>query len=442
MSAPTPTIAISGDVARRFLLGRQGLWPGRRWRGKAGTLTAVRQLGSVQMDPLTIVARSHDLVLWSRVADYRPEMLRHHLYTDRSLFDYGGVLRIQPIEELPHWRLHMERRREDAKYYTPLVRDHPELFDTVRSVVGREGPLSAWAISKLVEVSAAPRRTTAKTGTGSYRSQSVVNKVAYQLWMTGELMTHLREGFERHFDLAERIAPAALLAASDEATARNFFARKILAQAGLITPGSWRSTMAYALNRKIDRAGATAWIDRLVGDGEAITVAVEGHRGRYLAPRDATAQLQDLAERRVSPQLDRRLEDDAIIGERQGAIALAARPDRAAGTGESVLRFRAHLGDLQAGGEAALGSVHDAVALRRFARRPRRSARGPRDWHPPPQRDLARHARSRRRCRVRDRSLGRYPGPGDLPPCGSDRAPPLRPRDAPKASSLVPPMTA
>ncbi|MDQ3541661.1 MAG: winged helix DNA-binding domain-containing protein, partial [Chloroflexota bacterium] len=253
MSTPIPTIAISGDVARRFLLGRQGLWPGRRRSGKAGTLAAVRQLGSVQMDPLTIVARSHDLVLWSRVADYRPEMIRHHLYTDRSLFDYGGVLRIQPIEELPHWRLHMERRREDAKYYAPLLRDHLELFDAVRAAVEREGPLSARAISKLVEVSAAPGRTTAKTGTGSYRSQSVVNKMAYQLWMTGELMTHHREGFDRHFDLAERVAPAALLTASDEATARDFFARKIIAQAGLITAGSWRSTLGSHLQRKVDR---------------------------------------------------------------------------------------------------------------------------------------------------------------------------------------------
>lgn len=296
MSTIKPTIAISGDVARRFLLGRQGLWPGRRWRGKAGTLTAVPQLGAVQMDPLTIVARSHDLVLWSRVVGYRPEWLQHHLYADRSLFDYGGVLRVQAIEELPHWRLHMERRREDAKYYVPLLRDHPDLFDAVRSVVERDGPLPARAIAKLVEASASPGSTTPKTRTGSYRSQSVVNKVAYQLWMTGELMTHHREGFERHFDLPERIAPADLLIASDEATAGSFFARKVVARAGLIAPGSWRSTMAQALHRKIDRAEATTWIDRLIAGGEAITVQVEGHRGHYLALGDATAQLHDLVD--------------------------------------------------------------------------------------------------------------------------------------------------
>lgn len=294
MSATNPTTTVSNEVARRFLLGRQGLWPGHRWRGKSGTLAAVRTLGSVQMDPLTIVARSHDLVLWSRVINYRPEDLHDLLYTDRTLFDYGGVLRIQPIEELPHWRLHMERRREDRKYYTPLVTTHSKLFEMVRAIVDHEGPLPARAIVKFISQAAIPRNPASMGGTGSYRSQSVVNKVAYQLWMTGELMTHHRQGFERHYDRADRVAPADLLLASDETTAKAFFAQRILEKQGLITLGAWRSAMAYALNRKIDRTEATEWTEQLIAGGEAITVAVDGQRGRFLAPKDAASQLHDL----------------------------------------------------------------------------------------------------------------------------------------------------
>ncbi len=119
--------------------------------------------------------------------------------------------------------------------------------------------------------------------------------------MTGELMTHHREGFERHYDLAERIAPAAVLAASDDATAGTFFAGKILSQAELIKPGSWRSAMAYALHRKIERTKATAWTDHLIAEGGAVIVAVDGHRGRYLAPADATAQIRDLVDDVVPP---------------------------------------------------------------------------------------------------------------------------------------------
>jgi uncharacterized protein len=66
---------ISKETARRYLLGRSGLWPGRRWANKEGTAAAVRSLGAVQVDPLNVAGRNHDLVLQARVIDYRPEHL-------------------------------------------------------------------------------------------------------------------------------------------------------------------------------------------------------------------------------------------------------------------------------------------------------------------------------------------------------------------------------
>lgn len=63
-------IEIDIDTARRFVLGKQGLWPGRRWRGVAGTEQAMRAMEYLQLDPLQIIARSQDLALASRVIDY------------------------------------------------------------------------------------------------------------------------------------------------------------------------------------------------------------------------------------------------------------------------------------------------------------------------------------------------------------------------------------
>jgi uncharacterized protein YcaQ len=107
---------ISKEQARRYVLGRQGLWPGRRWVGKAGTADALQHVESVQIDPLNVVARSHDLTLWSRVANYQPGHLDSLLYEDRAFFDYGGTVMIYPMSELPYWRLIM-RRRAEGKYW-------------------------------------------------------------------------------------------------------------------------------------------------------------------------------------------------------------------------------------------------------------------------------------------------------------------------------------
>jgi uncharacterized protein YcaQ len=66
-------ITISAHTARRYVLGKQGLWPGRRWQGKKGTAQAIREYEALQLDPLNVFARSQDIVLHSRVLDYKPE---------------------------------------------------------------------------------------------------------------------------------------------------------------------------------------------------------------------------------------------------------------------------------------------------------------------------------------------------------------------------------
>ena len=68
----TMPIEISIQTARRYVLGRQGLWPGRRWRGLEGTERAMRAIEHLQLDPLVVVARAHDLILQGRVIDYHP----------------------------------------------------------------------------------------------------------------------------------------------------------------------------------------------------------------------------------------------------------------------------------------------------------------------------------------------------------------------------------
>ncbi len=92
-------LSIHLTTARRFILGRQGLWPGRRWQGLAGTEQALRITEAVQIDPLIVIARNHDLTLHSRVIDYEPGHLDWLLYTDRLFFDYGGAIFIFPIDE-------------------------------------------------------------------------------------------------------------------------------------------------------------------------------------------------------------------------------------------------------------------------------------------------------------------------------------------------------
>ncbi|MGH2447728.1 MAG: winged helix-turn-helix domain-containing protein [Chloroflexota bacterium] len=257
---------ISNQVARRFILGLSGLWPARRWSSKKGAARAIHQIGSVQMDAMTVVERSHHLVLWSRVDGYQTHYLDELLYQHREFFDYGGNLRIYPMDELPYWRVHMARRSQD-KRPAAFFFGHAAAVDEARAAVRNGGPLAG--------------RDLSGESVSSYRARNTGALSLYNLWLTGELMTHHRNGFERVYDLRERVAPPALDFETSESEAEEFFALKAMRMLGVHTARAWRGQLAFLLNRTVDVAEARAWLDGLVGGGHVTSVGIEEQREPY-----------------------------------------------------------------------------------------------------------------------------------------------------------------
>jgi hypothetical protein len=202
-------ITISKQTARRFVLGKQGLWPGRRWRGKAGTAQAINACEAVQLDPLNVIARSQDIVLHSRVLEYKPEYLYKVAYEERKFFDYGGWLAMYPMRELPFWRVHMERRGHD-KRIEGFVLSHEKLFEDVRAELRKRGPLG----NRDLEGN--------KIGLWNYRGRKDTSLALYDMWLSGETMMHHRNGFDRVYDFRENIAPKEYDTVATEKRRRNF----------------------------------------------------------------------------------------------------------------------------------------------------------------------------------------------------------------------------
>src|SRR5690349_1465290 len=109
-------LTISKITQRRFILRKQGLYPAHSWRGKEGVVQALRSGSVIQVDPLSVVARSHEIALYGRVQDYQPSLLDAALYQDRTLFEYGGVVMIHPMEELPYFRPIMTRKGNEPRW--------------------------------------------------------------------------------------------------------------------------------------------------------------------------------------------------------------------------------------------------------------------------------------------------------------------------------------
>lgn len=282
-------LTISRETQRRFILGKQGLYPARRWRGKAGVVQAVRAGCVIQVDPLNVIARSHDIALYGRVLDYQPALLDSALYQDRALFDYGGAVMIHPMEELPYWRVVMGRKGQEPRW-RKLADEAPQVVDEVLAAIQARGPLGARDLD-------GPRRTES-----SFRSGKLSGQVLYMLWLSGALMTHGRQGFERVYDLTGRVAPAAYQRVATPDEADDFFMRKVFDEVNLVTARSWRRWYASLIERKVEPGEAAARLDALRQSGAVIPVelAHDPKEPRFLWAEDLP--LLEAVQRGVIPE--------------------------------------------------------------------------------------------------------------------------------------------
>ena len=259
---------VSAQTARRFILGCQGLWPGRRSAGRPGTRRALHQSDLIQIDPLNVVGRSHDLALHARVWDYRPEHLDHLLYTRREFFDYGGTLYVLPMSELPYWSVHMARRAAE-KASCDFASEHKQLLETLREDVSSRGPVAS-------------RDYASQGRRGTFRSGKDTARALRHLWLTGELMTYGRRGFERLYALRCDVAPVDALHDVTADEADDFFARKALSLLGLATARDWAQRFRHIAFRRSDPEGERHRLNELLKSGAAVRTQIGDGSVHYL----------------------------------------------------------------------------------------------------------------------------------------------------------------
>jgi uncharacterized protein YcaQ len=276
-------IRIPIEVARRFILGKQGLWPGRRWRGLEGTEEAMRAIEHLQLDPLVVIARAHDLILHSRVIDYRQGDWATLTYDQRKFFDWGGWLAVRPMDELPYWRVVM-RRELDQPHWIEFGREHDVAIAEMRQVLAERGTVSNrdFAMGD-------------RTRVDHYRGRKDSALALHYLWRIGDVMVFRRERFERVYALTETVAPPELIREHDPAEADDYLMMKEVAAQGM----SPMRTLWDHLRRKVSSEEMARWCERKLADGALIEVNVDGWRAPQLALGSDWGALEALMAGRV-----------------------------------------------------------------------------------------------------------------------------------------------
>jgi len=228
----------------------------------------MRTMEDLQLDPLVVVARAHDLMLYSRVVDYAIDDWAVLTYDRRQFFEWGGWLAVRPMEELAAFRVVMRRERGNG-HWREVEAEHGETIHEMLAVLSERG-----------EVSNRDFAMHERKRVDDYRGRKDSALVLHYLWRVGEVMVTRRERFERVYALTEEVAPPEALVDMDEETADDLLLRKQIAADGLTR---FTGTVKHLLRRDIRAAELRERQERWLANGDAIEVKVEGWRQTQLA---------------------------------------------------------------------------------------------------------------------------------------------------------------
>jgi uncharacterized protein YcaQ len=195
---------LSAREARAIAIAAQGLAAPRAGGSVVDmpVVAMIERLGVVQMDSVNVLARSHYLPAWSRLGAYDVgEFDRASHEAPRALFEYWGhEASLLPVASQPLFRWRMARAGEHAWRQVRAMRRRRALVGKVLAMVAERGPVRAGELET---------KQPKKAGWWEWSDAKIA--IEWLFW-SGQVTSARRRGFERLYDLPERVLPAAVIA--------------------------------------------------------------------------------------------------------------------------------------------------------------------------------------------------------------------------------------
>lgn len=194
------TFTITKEEARKFILLKQGLLDEHKFHGKQGINDFVRQAGCLQYDPIDPHGRNAEIVLQSRVEDFDKQMLWDLLYKERKLVDHWDkCMSIFPIEDWPYF----DQTRKRFVLSHKGKKDIGPIEEEIKQYIRQFGPVNSKDLDFKEKVD------------WWWAPTSLSRAALESMYFNGDLVLHHKKGTIRHYDLAENMISAEILAAKN-----------------------------------------------------------------------------------------------------------------------------------------------------------------------------------------------------------------------------------
>ena len=200
---------LTNSDARRLFLFLHGLSGSLKDNHNKETLPGmIKRIGFVQIDSIKTVERAHHHILFSRSNSYDHSWLDYHLEEKRGLFEnWTHDASIIPMEFFPYWGHRFLRARDKlvgSRWWKNRMGNDPdEICRRVLHYIEQNGAVKSrdlrWNWDN--EFPKQPQNTASWWGWNPSKAALVF------LWRTGKLAVAKREGFQKVYDLTERVIP-------------------------------------------------------------------------------------------------------------------------------------------------------------------------------------------------------------------------------------------
>ncbi|OIQ44400.1 MAG: hypothetical protein BM558_07950 [Roseobacter sp. MedPE-SW] len=232
----------------------------------ADLLQLISRLGFVQLDSINTVARAHDMILYARRPSYRTNHLTDLYHSGGALFEHWTHdAAMIPLAYYPQWHLRFQRDEELLR--KRWRRDgFEQQFEAVLNHIRDHGPVSSSDLGK-----------DEKKSSGGWWDWHPSKTALEYLWRTGALTVVGRSGFQKRYDLTERVIEERLHAPSasmDQAATVDWLCNNALDRLGFATPGELAAFWDTASN-----AEARSWCQEAKAGGEIEEIEVAAADG-------------------------------------------------------------------------------------------------------------------------------------------------------------------
>lgn len=296
-----PDLRLDLPAARALLLAAQGLdRRPRRNATKRDVLATIRRMGVLQIDTISVVNRSPYFVLWSRLGGYDPKWL-DQLLAEGKLFEYWAhEACFLPIEDYPLFRNRMlDRSWTKWRYSHAVMEKNADVVKRILATIREHGPVRSADFER-------------RGPGGGWWEWKPEKRILESLFTAGELMIARREGFQRIYDLRERVLPSwddAKLPSTDDV--HRTLALKAVRALG-VAKAKW-----VADYFRMGKKPTPALVRALANEGALLEVHVEGWKEPGYVHPDHQALAERAAAGKVKPVLTTLLSPfDPIVWDR------------------------------------------------------------------------------------------------------------------------------